>query len=304
MRIEKEEKILLQTNSMITSVALKNSGDLYISTFSGTLSIISPKGDHSSLTIVDNYKSITILLISDSGPSETLFMGCSDSKIYIRNLNFTENQSYLESHSSAILSLSFDPKQNLLFSGSSDTTVKIWNIKNNELLKTLTFNDSILSLSIMQSQSTSMCLVGAANRMISIIKCNMAEFSYEFFTIDEIDEVSCLNYVKCFENSLVVGLVSGNIEIWSFDQYKLKDLKKHQDRVTALACMNLGNREILISAGRDFKLVLWDIQNCEAILEINSHQHIITSLAVSSNSQEFFSGSWDGTARSFKLKHL
>jgi WD40 repeat protein len=94
------------------------------------------------------------------------------------------------------------------------------------------------------------------------------------------------------------GDEGGNIRIWDFDGYTLKDVRTLQHKGGVLTLAYSHDNKWLASAGYDQTIRVWNVQTGEEAWKIeNAHRDEIWSLAFSPNDKWLASASLDGTAQ-------
>ena len=192
-------------------------------------------------------------------------------------------------HYDMINSIQYDIKSNRLISASNDKTIKIWNFKTGDCLKTLNeHQDSVTSILII---SNNKLISGSSDKLIKIwdlitYKClntSRNEFGITFLCLISANKIAC-------------GCQDGSIQILNVDNFiKVKLFKAHVDRITCL--LSVADESILISCSgnKDKKIKIWNTKTFEWIKSLEGHSDTIhTYLDLSPSGGCFLSSSIDG----------
>lgn len=236
----------------------------------------------------------------------------------------------LQGHAAEINALQLIPRVAELLTASADKTIKHWDLRTGNCLKTLVgHNQGIYCL---QLASDGTLVSGSRDKTIkhwnlkegtcktlegheNVVRClqllsgdRLASGSYDkTIKIWDLKTGNCLQTLKghtaavdCFlalpDNCLVSGSKDKTIKIWNLETGQcLKTLKGHTDNVRCFQLFN-GN---LISASMDKTIKIWDLKtgNCLKTLIDNAMPDCIQLLS----DALLASGSWDSTLRIWDL---
>jgi WD40 repeat protein len=300
MSFEVQEINTLSLDSMVTSLARASSEEILVSGFSNEIYCLSNENRIVwKLSQIDEFCSITVVFVSEA--LNGVFLACTDSCVYLFNLTSKIFKNKFEGHTSEVLSLVVDQNNQVLFTGSSDTSIKIWSIAKFSIITTYSSEpSSIISLSL--SQKELLC-AGLSSDTIYIIRYADLEFKFEEFSVSDTDEISCVVVLETVESCFGVGFLNGNIEIWGMDQYKLKELKRHEDRVNVLKTMYVQGMEFMISGSRDFSVIIWRVEDGSAVKVLKNHNHLVSCIETDSDRKEFVSADWNGNIKIFNFNY-
>ncbi len=202
-------------------------------------------------------------------------------------------------HASAVRCVAFDPEGLTLASGSSDSTIKIWDLNSGQLLNTLEghFQNSVFSVAfdfegrtlvsgtnkgfIDQRETSRGEVVRALER-----RCHGTVFSVAFDS----------------QGRWLVGATDhGVIELWDATSGKLlRFLEGHELSVYCLAFDPEGRR--LASGGNDKTIKLWDVGRNRLLRTINGHTGTVRSVVFDPTGHTLASGSTDTTIKLWDVK--
>jgi len=265
---------------------------------------------------------------------ELLFYNFCSSKINIFNKLYIPDQ-ILKGHSNSV-NVIIKFKESQIFSGSSDGSVKLWDLFNSVCIKTFVgHSNSVYSLAkINQYQIMS----GSADKTIKIwdtqypecIKTFIGHTGYvnsvimlvgnliasgssdKSIKIWEINSGECektlishTNAVTCIlkfnETHLVSASADNTIKIWNFEMaVNIYTLSEHTGIVK---CLLKFDDTTLISGSIDKTIKIWNLFNYECLSTLTGHESSVNSLALFGDNQ-IISGSSDKTVKVFDLKNI
>ncbi|HEY9879594.1 MAG TPA: serine/threonine-protein kinase [Leptolyngbyaceae cyanobacterium] len=159
-------------------------------------------------------------------------------------------------------SLAVSPNGRAIATGSTDHTVRLWDLSNGELVHTFTKRWGVFGS-------------GHQDKVVAVT-----------FSPDG--------------GVLYSASRDGVIKGWDLATYEAPfDLNNSSWETAALSLTPDG--ETLITAGGEGKIQLWDIPSCQLRATLIHHQDWVSSLALSPDGQMLISGSWDCTLRSWHL---
>lgn len=218
----------------------------------------------------------------------------------------------LEGHTREINILTFSNDGKILFSGSSDKTIRVWkNIRisssNKEKFR---LNDKIIQIvedltwqcsNILEGHDwlvNSLKLTSDNKYMYSggwdsfIIKWDLNTFKdVERFNSGHIGGIKCLELTND-NNQIITGGGDKVIRIFNSSNYKITaELNGHTDFVSCLSVSNDG--KILASGGWDGQIFFWFLLEQELINSIQAHTGRINSIKFSNDDKYLLSGCSD-----------
>ncbi|MBS0604673.1 MAG: F-box/WD repeat-containing protein [Verrucomicrobia bacterium] len=229
----------------------------------------------------------------------------------------------LEGHMDCVTSLSLDGQR--LISGSSDGTIKIWDLNTNECTVTLRAgNGTIWSLALEGQRlfsgsvrtikiwdlNTNECIAtleGHYDHVKSLVLegKRLISCSYDkMIKIWDLNTNTCTTtleggYVTCLAldgQRLISGSSDKRIKIWDLNTNTCTTTLEGHDRpVASLAIMG----ERLFSGSSHGTIKIWDLNTNECVATLNGHTSTISSLAL--DGKRLFSSSYDNTIKIWDL---
>ncbi|HEX2954757.1 MAG TPA: hypothetical protein VHR47_12350 [Bacillota bacterium] len=197
----------------------------------------------------------------------------------------------------SVTTMAFSPSGNLLVTGLSDNTIKIWRVKDGAHILTLRGHTGALSC-VAFSPDGLLIASGSRDRTIRLWKAGNGEL------------VSVLNGHQGTVTSLdfstdgsllASGSEDNNIRIWKVKSgLCINTLIGHKMDVNAVAFSPSGR--LIASGSRDNTVKLWRIDDGTLISSIAAHHWDITSIAFSPGGNVLASASMDDSIRFWRIK--
>ena len=205
-------------------------------------------------------------------------------------------------HGSLVSSLAFSPNGKILASGSWDSSVKVWNLSNSELIYNLPASSwSVLAVAISPDSKT----LANGNGYGPTIESETVRL-WDLGTGKLIRSISASAKIRAVTFSLdgktlISGAEDKTIKIWNAnDGQLLKTLSGHSEIVTSLAVTSNGKN--FVSGSFDKTIKLWDLQTGELIRTFSGHSGAVTSVAINPGNKLVVSGSSDKTIKLWDLQ--
>ncbi|MBI4781798.1 MAG: protein kinase [Oscillatoriophycideae cyanobacterium NC_groundwater_1537_Pr4_S-0.65um_50_18] len=257
-------------------------------------------------TLTGHEGEVTALSISPSG--RTLASGSSDKTIRLWRLDSGEllhtfggrslwpNPWSNTGHQDRISALTFSRNGRILISGSSDGSIKLWDLANLSLISTLPGHGWEISAIALDPQGY-LLASGSGDGLIQLWEPETDELIANLS--EHQDRISAL-LIHPQKQIMISGSYDKTIRLWDLSRDQvIQTLKGHVDRVSALAMTADGS--MLVSAGWDRTLKLWDSQHWEQVRVISAHRDRINCLAMHPTNQLFASGSEDSSIKIWEL---
>lgn len=162
-------------------------------------------------------------------------------------------------HSNGVMCLQFD--DNILATGSYDTTIKIWDVKTCEEIRTLSGHESgVRCLQFDESKLIS----GSMDRSLKVWNWRTGECLSTY--TGHSSGVIGLHFDSAL---LASGSADKTIKIWNFEDKSTLILRGHGDWVNAVK-LDTASRTV-VSASDDFTAKLWDLETKQCIRTFEGH---------------------------------
>ena len=206
--------------------------------------------------------------------------------------------------SAVVISIAYSPDGKMLASGSGDNTVKLWDARSGDLLRTLEgHTDTVLSVAFAPDGKTL-----ASGSEDNAIKLWDARSGALLRTLEgHTDSVYSVAFAPD-GNTLASGSEDKTIKLWDVRSGALlRTLEGHTSDVYSVAFAPHG--KTLASGSSDKTIKLWDARSGEVLRTLEGHTHgLFSSVAFAPDGNTLASGSSDNAiklwdARSGKLLH-
>jgi len=202
----------------------------------------------------------------------------------------------LKGHDSMVHSVTISPDGQLLVSGSSDKTIKLWELHSGKLLRQLgrwlSGHTGIVD-SLVFSHDGKILASGSWDETIKLwfVNTGIQINTYKGHT-------SCVNTLAFSPNNqlLASGSVDGMIKLWQVSRSReIANFTGHSDSVCSVAWSPDG--QCLASASADYTIKIWQTHTGKEIRTLTGHSLFVNSLAYSQNGTILVSGSSDNTIK-------
>ncbi len=215
----------------------------------------------------------------------TVITGSDDNEIKIWNAVTYKCQKTLLGHQSYITGIIY-LGNNLLISSSGDTTLRLWDVNNNdEIIKpknTFLAKDTISCMLHLKNYNENFILLGSVEDSIKIFDISNSTYVKNFNKKTKF----CLKMLDLYtkEKSLIALACNKSLKIFNIDtSQEIKVLKGHKERIQALVYFKCDSKNYIVSGGWDRTIRLWDIDKYEQILNVIGNDNWIKNLILLKN---------------------
>jgi WD40 repeat protein len=189
-----------------------------------------------------------------------------------------------------------DRNEDILFTGSYDKTIKLWQIKTGQCLSTIRAHSSWVS-SLQYDPKFDML---ASSSWDCTIKLWNMKTQQNMLTLTSTNG----NYVYCVrtnlgDNELIAGTELKTVDIWDIDKKeKITTFYGHLERINSLKYVN----NLILSGSEDKHGRIWDKRtgNCEILL--SGHTRGITQVDYDQINNRVFTSSMDKTIKIWDIR--
>ncbi len=245
----------------------------------------------------------------------------------------------LEGHTDSIESVALSADGRIAVSGSSDNTLRVWNLESSDCLKVLEgHSDSVTCLALsadgrlavsgsrdktlrVWNLSSGKCLKVLEGHFRSVTslalsadgRCIVSASLDATLRVWDLESSDCLKVLEGHTGSInsialsadgrlaISGSGDRTLRVWNLESGEcIKVLKGHTDDIYSLALSADGR--LAISGSRFSTLLLWDLHSGKCLKTLEGHNRSIISVALSDNGRLAVSGSRDSTLRLWNLE--
>ncbi len=204
-------------------------------------------------------------------------------------------------HLGSVHSVAFSPNGRFALSGSSDNTLKLWDVATGKELRSFSGHANVVS-SVAFSPDGRFALSGSEDSTLKL---------WEIATGKELRSLGgnnsgLLSYLLSVAFSpdgrfALSGSYDNTLKLWELATGKeLRSFSGHAGWVNSVAFSPDGR--LVLSGSNDKTLKLWDVTTGKELRSFGGHTAQVSSIAFSPDGRFALSGSWDGTARIWDVK--
>jgi WD40 repeat protein len=204
----------------------------------------------------------------------------------------------LEGHTGSVWAVAVTPEGRRAVSGSSDKTLRVWDLETGECLRVLEgHTDSVWAVAVTPEGR---CAVsGSSDKTLRVWDLETGECVkvLEGHT----DSVSAVAVTPEGRRALSAGSNDRTLRVWELETGEcLQVLQGHTFRVDAVAVTSEGRRAV--SGDADGTLRVWELENGQCLQVLEGHRLGGWAVAVTPEGRQAVSGGVDGTLRVWELE--
>ncbi len=205
-------------------------------------------------------------------------------------------------HEKAVNAVSIADNNRTVISGSSDKTLKVWNLDNGELERTM--KNSFAANVVMATNDGSMVISSGVDRVLRLFRVNTGDLLRTYSNKANPKEDALVRAIDISPdgNQFATARVDKTVQIWDFNTGdSVKTFKGHTDYVLSVAFSR--DRRSLVSGGGgyDRSVRVWDIESGTQRMVLEGHQGWVLAVAVSPNGRYIASASNDETIKIWEM---
>lgn len=200
-------------------------------------------------------------------------------------------------HKNTVWSLAFSPNSQVLASSSGDKTIKLWQLSNGELLRTIARAHLDVIWSVAISPDAQTLVSGSGDKTVKVWDLNTGELmrTLQGHT-DTVRSVA----ISADGQTIVSGSGDKTVKVWDSNTGELlRTLAGHTDAVRSVAISP--NRQIVASGSADNTVKIWNLNTGKLLHNLTGHTGKIISIAISPDGETVASGSNDNTIKLWSL---
>ncbi|MBP0008282.1 MULTISPECIES: NB-ARC domain-containing protein [unclassified Roseofilum] len=203
----------------------------------------------------------------------------------------------LRGHQSWVNTVAVTRDGQLAVSGSSDKTLKVWDLETKEETLTLTGHRSLIQ-AVAVTRDGQRAVSGSSDKTLKVWDLETGE---ALLTLMGHDSMVKAVAVTPDGQRAVSGSSDNTLKVWDLKTgNKLLTLTGHSGSVQAVAVTPDGQRAV--SGSMDKMLKVWDLKTGEQRLTLKGHDHWVNAVAVTPDGRRVVSSSMDKTLKVWDLK--
>jgi WD40 repeat protein len=207
-------------------------------------------------------------------------------------LNLKSEQNRLEGHDNNVNSISFSPDNKILATGSSDKTIKLWDVVTGREIRTLQGHNNVVK-SVSFSPDRKTLASGSDDKTIKIWDVNTGK---EIRTLQGHNSVVMSVSFSQDSKTLAVGSADNTVTLWNMETgNEISVLKGHKSVVISVSFSP--DRKTLATGSRDKTIKLWDLSTGKEIRTLKGHEDSVNSVSFSFDRKTLATGSEDRTVK-------
>ena len=205
-------------------------------------------------------------------------------------------KSAFQGHTDEVNSVVVSPDNKFIISGSSDNSIKVWNILDLKEEFTLLGHTGHVK-SVCSSSDGRFIISGSEDKTIKI--WNVQEQRAEFTLIGHSDSVNSVA-VSVDNKFIVSGSSDNTVRIWNMQGRREECiLIGHTERVSSVAVS--ADTRFIVTGSIDKTIKIWDVQGRREDFTLSGHMRGVLSVDISPNGEFIVSGSDDNTIKIWSM---
>ena len=201
-----------------------------------------------------------------------------------------------EGHSESVTAVEISPDGKTAVSGSSDGTLKLWNLSSGKILHSLEGHRSIVT-AMEISPDGKTAISGSRDRTLKLWDLSSGKVLH---TLEGHSDEVLVVAISPDNKTAVSGSWDGTLKLWDLSSGQaLHTFEGHSDVVTTVAISPDG--KTAVSGSNDMTLKLWDLSSGQALHTLEGHSKLVKTLAISPDGEAAISGSDDHTLKLWDL---
>ncbi|KAG0022510.1 hypothetical protein BGZ80_000081 [Entomortierella chlamydospora] len=203
----------------------------------------------------------------------------------------------LTGHSKKINCLVFSSTSNRILTGSSDTTVRLWDADNSQCIRTFEGCDNEV-VSVAYSPKGDRVASGSGDKTIRVWNVDTDDYVY----VLEGHKGSITSIAFSPEGDRIAsGSRDKTVKLWDIETRScIHTLQGHSHYVTSIVYSPKGDH--IASGSWDKTVRLWEVETGDCVQTLQGHNCEITSVAYSPEGDQVASGGYDRTVRLWDIK--
>ncbi|MEM9275674.1 MAG: hypothetical protein AAGA80_22340 [Cyanobacteria bacterium P01_F01_bin.143] len=211
--------------------------------------------------------------------------------------NSREKYSF-HNHQDSVNSVAIKYDSNYLVYGSTNGTVKLWDITNKSLVHTFVGHQDSVNFVAISSDGKHL-VSGGSDKTVKLWDVANKSLVHTFVG----HQLSVKSVAISSDNKYIIsGSDDEAVKLWDIaNQSLIHTFEGHKSPVRSVAINS--NNKYIISGSSDNTVKLWDIENQSLIHTFAGHQYSVTSVAISSDSSYLVSGDSNGAVKLWDVEN-
>ena len=256
--------------------------------------ILKPKKEEED----EDIKKDCVTKIIELKKSQNIASSLINGQIHIWDIESKSVKFCLNAHKSSIWCI-LELKNGMLCSGSSDTTIKIWDIinQNEKFIYNLKGHKS--TIFCLSEIKTNNLLSGSGDKTIRL--WDLLKQQCLLILNNEDSKVSCILPLHD-NNFFLAGGDDNTIKIWNLNSLYVPNILIGHDCTVWCLC-EISDDDVLFASGSSDNVIkIWDLNLLKCLFTLEGHENTISSLKLLKNNL-LASSSWDKTAKIWNLNN-